>query len=268
MRTTQKEAEVKTVEQYLAALGLDEREVTLYLTLAEIGLQPASIVAKRCNFDRVTTYKHLKKMVEIGLINTHYKSGIQHFTVAEFAEIRRLFKEREQQYSELLQSFPAMEQLLKARAVEKSYIPKLQIFEKESGIKQLLRDMFYIAKKENLRNIRMLTSNTFEEKLASETSLARYVAEFYTDLQKAKITLDVYEATGSLVPERITHSRQRKFDPSKLPATRSTTSIFLVGHTMYLASYGSSEVGLKIEHEQISQIFHFMFDFIGKNVSE
>ena len=187
--------------------------------------------------------------------------------MSEFAAIKRLFEERQERYESLLGEFPQMEQLLKAHAAEQAFIPKLQVFEKAAGIKQLFRDMFFVAKQADLRLIRMLTSNTFEEKLAQQ-SLAKYIQEFYSDLEGANITLDVYEATGSLIPERIIRSKQRTFDPSKLPATRSTTSMFLVGHTLYLASYGSLEVGLKIEHDHISQIFHFIFDFIGNAVDK
>jgi len=33
-----------------------------------------------------------------------------------------------------------------------------------------------------------------------------------------------------------------------------------------LACYGDSLIGLKLKQEQMSQIFHFFFDAIGKNL--
>jgi len=190
---------------------------------------------------------------------------MQHFSVEQFDRIEDYLKQQSASYSSLLEQYPLMEQLLRARNQEQSNIPKLQIFEGDSGIKQFFRDMLYELKQKNIKEVRMLASNTFEERLG-DASLATYAEEFYTDIQAHNISLDVFEATGSLIPERLKRSTQRDFDPSNLPAARGTTNMFVIGNIVYIACYHNSPIGLKIDHLEISQIFHFLFDFIGKRI--
>lgn len=54
------------LQEFFHRIGLGEKEQTLYMALAELGVQPASALARRIGLDRVVTYKHLKRMAEIG----------------------------------------------------------------------------------------------------------------------------------------------------------------------------------------------------------
>lgn len=142
-------------------------------------------------------------------------------------------------------------------------IPRLQIFEGESGIKSLFRDMLFELREQNIMQIRMLSANTFEEWTGDET-LTKIVREFFEDVRREHIDIELFEVTGSLVPERIRKQDITDLDPSSIPVARGTTNIFIVGHSVYIASYKSSHIGLKIKQAELSQIFHFLFDVLGK----
>lgn len=254
------------IDQYLTKIGMNEKEKAIYLTLVEVGVQPASIVARKCKLDRVTTYKNLKKMADKGFVKMYYRDSVQCFGIESFDTLQTYLKERINNFESLIEEFPMAENFLKTLKAEESLIPKLQIFEGESGIKSFFRDLLFEAKEQKLRRICMLTSNTFEERLG-EVPLSKFVDEFFSEVQRRKLDLDILEASGTLVPERIRKVSFQDFRPEKFPAARGTTNVFLVGHAVYIACYGSSQIGLKIKQSEISQIFHFLFDFIRLKAS-
>ncbi|MBI5755043.1 hypothetical protein HZA41_02390, partial [Candidatus Peregrinibacteria bacterium] len=103
----------------------------------------------------------------------------------------------------------------------------------------------------------------FEERMG-DTPLSHYMEEFYEEIQQRHVDLEIFEASGTLIPERISKLSLREFDPAKFPASRGATNIFLVGHAVYFALYKHSQIGLKIQQSEMSQIFHFLFDFVER----
>lgn len=252
------------LQQYLQRLGFSEKEQAIYLVLTEIGVQPASIIARRCGLDRVTTYKHLKRLAERGFVKVYHRDAMQCFGVEKFEALQEYLREEVARHEKLLQEFPTVENLLASRRGGDSLVPKLQIFEGEAGMKGFFRDIVYEAKEQHLQQIRMLTSNTFEERLG-DVPLSRFVDEFFADIRKCKLDVEILEASGTLIPERVRAVSFTEFQPEKFPAARGTTSIFLVGSCVYLACYKDTQIGMKIKQAEMSQIFHFLFDVVGRS---
>jgi len=251
------------LKDYLLQLGFTDKECLIYTTLAEIGIQPASTIAKRCKLDRVTTYKNLKRLADRDFVKTYYRNGIQSFGIESFANIQSYLAEKKEKFDDLIDEFPQVENLLKSMKGSTDVIPKLQIFEGEAGIKRFFRDILFEMKKEGIRQIRMLTSNTFDEQLGN-VSLSVYIEDFFEKVKEQNYDLEIFEASGTLIPERLQKVSAKDFDPHKLPAARGTTNIFIAGSSVYIAYYKESQIGLKIKQSEVSQIFHFIFDFMAK----
>jgi|CXWL01.1.fsa_nt_gi hypothetical protein len=251
--------------EYLARLGLSDKERTLYQTLASIGIQPASILGKRLNMDRVVTYKHLKKLATQGLVKIYIRDGIQYFGTTGAEGMASYLQEQSAEIEELSVQIPQIRQELQGLSHGEGFVPKVQVFEGKSGMKSLMRDLLFEAKKEGIMRIRMLTSNTFDQQMGS-VRLSAFMDEFFGEARKRSLAVDILEASGTLLPEYIRHIDPRHFDPKDFPATRGATNVFLVGTALYLACYGDSQIGLKVKQEQMSQIFHFFFDTISRNV--
>lgn len=247
---------------YLAKLDFTEKEQKIFTVLAGLGVQPASVIAGRCNLDRVTTYKHLKKLAERGFVQTYVRDGVRCFGIEDFDAIEEYLRDHVEEYERLIDQLPMAMNILKSLKSEGDVIPKLQMFEGEAGIKALFRDILFVLKEENLKQVRMLSSNTYEEWVGDEP-LSKTVRSFFKDLQEKRIQVDVFEVTGGLVPEHVRGIPFDQLDMGNLPIARGTTNIFLVGKTVYLATYKGSQVGLKMKQGELSQIFHFMFDMMG-----
>ncbi len=249
--------------EYLTKLGFNDKESALYRVLAEVGVQPASVIARRSNLDRVTAYKHLKKLAERGLVKVYSRGGVQCFGIESFEALESYIGERAQNLTDLRKRFPIIANVLRSLREGEHTIPRLQIFEGAAGIKALFRDMLHAVKQEKVRQVRLLSSNTFEEWLSDEP-MKRVVTGFFDDLRTASVSVELFEVTGGLVPERL---RKLSGKDASIPAsviTHGSTNIFLIGHTVYLACYKGTQVGLKMTQAELSQIFHFLFDVAGR----
>lgn len=251
------------LDGYLQSLGFSKKEASIALVLAEIGVQPASVISKRAGLDRVTTYKHLKKLADQGFAKIYVRDGIQCFGLESFDVIEAQLKEKAEKLNELVDRFPTAVNLLKSLRGDMNIIPRLQLFEGESGIRSLFRDMLHTFKTEGIRQIRILNSNTFEEWMGDEP-LQKTVRTFFNDIQKSGLDAQIFEVTGALIPEQLHETSLREVDPKHITVVRGTTNVFLLGHTMYLACYKGNQIGLKVQHRELAQIFHFIFDLLGK----
>ncbi len=251
------------LQEYLATLGFSQKESAIYLVLAEIGVQPASVIARRCNLDRVTAYKQLKKLAEKGLVKVYSRSGIQCFGIETFDALESYINERVQTSSDLQKRFPLIGNMLKSLRGSEDAVPRLQMFEGAAGIKALFRDMLHAVKQEKVRQVRLLSSNTFEEWL-SDDAMKRTVSGFFKDLKEHSVSVELFEVTGGLVPERLRKLSGKDAAISTSLVTHGSTNIFLIGRTVYLACYKGTQIGLKITQAELSQIFHFLFDVAGK----
>ena len=250
------------ITEYLSTLGFTTKETAIYLVLAEIGVQPASVIARRCNLDRVTAYKHLKKLADRGFVKVYSRNGIQSFGIESFEAIEGHLDERQQSLTDLQKKFPMVANALRSLKEGEDVVPRLQMFEGASGVKALFRDMLHAVKEQDVRQVRLLSSNTFEEWL-SDDMMQRTVSAFFRDLQKEKVDNELYEVTGGIVLERMRKLTQKQLSESSL-LTHGSTNIFVVGSTVYLACYKGAQIGLKITQRELSQVFHFLFDLAGK----
>ena len=250
--------------KYLQRLGCSEKEQNMYIALAAIGLQPASLIARKVGLDRVVAYKQLKKLEEKGLVKVAIRDGTQYFGVTGTAGISALLADRDEETRQLREEMSLVDKELRQMAHGEGFIPTVEVYQGKSGIKGLFRDLLFEAKKEHVLRLRMLTSNTFDQQLGS-AKLPSFVDEFIEDLQRSNLALEILEASGTLIPEYIRRINVSNFSMSTLPATRGATHVFLVGSALYLACYSDTPIGLTVKQEQMSQIFHFLFDIIERS---
>jgi DNA-binding Lrp family transcriptional regulator len=251
------------LQDFLTRLGLTEKDRAIFIALAELGVQPASTVARRCKMDRVSTYKHLKRLAEEGYINVFSRDGIQCFGVAGTGALQAQVQDHITSYEALLKEVPLIEKVLQGMTGGGSLVPEVEIFEGKAGMKGLLRDLLFEMKQQELGVIRMLTSNTFEERPGAMTS-AGFMDEFFAEVRKRKLDIEILEASGTLLPERVRRVFLHEFHPEHIAAARGATNVLLAGTVVYITCYRDSQIGLKIKQGEMSQLFHFFFDMLTK----
>jgi sugar-specific transcriptional regulator TrmB len=70
----------------LENLGWSAEEVDVYVTLLQLGTQPASVIARHLNKKRTTIRVYLEHLTEQGFVHFHWKERAQYFT-AEKPEV-------------------------------------------------------------------------------------------------------------------------------------------------------------------------------------
>lgn len=248
---------------YLKTLGLSEKETRIVLALAELGVQPASAIARRTGIDRVTAYKNLHKLAELGFVRIYFRDAVQCFGLESMEVIEGKLRDRSENARALLEKFPTAAQLLKSLGGHEGSVPELEMFEGASGLKSLFRDLLFELKTQKIEQLRVLTSNTYEERI-DDSELPGILKSFFKDLQERGIHIEYFEATGGMVPERL-RSMDETHSHEEMLRAQGTTNVFVAGSAVYLASYRGSKIGLKLKHHDLSQIFHFLFDVLQKS---
>ena len=124
----------------LQTFGLSEPEANIYLTLLEIGSQPASILSKKTGLKRGHTYNLLSVLTGKGVIQEFVKDDVKYFTCSSPLVLISLLDRREEEIKgkkrTLLEAIPDLERIRNPMAVQ----PKVRLFQGIDGIKEIYED--------------------------------------------------------------------------------------------------------------------------------
>jgi sugar-specific transcriptional regulator TrmB len=85
----------------LKKLGLDEKEIKIYLKLLEYGTISVRRLAELVKLNRGTTYDILKHLQKIGLVSYYYQEKKQHFAAKDPEKLLEIPKNRTQEIKEI-----------------------------------------------------------------------------------------------------------------------------------------------------------------------
>ena len=143
-------------------------------------------------------------------------------------------------------------------------LPRIHIYEGRDRLGHFYQDIVERAVEQKLLQIRILGSNTFHQKLEQQ-ELGDVMATFEKQLKAYAIQSDILIAQGNLTREWLTHldSFQKM---SRLPAAGGATNLILVGESVFVVSFRDFPVGIRIDHPDIAQTMHFLFDVGRRSV--
>ncbi len=129
------------LEQLLSRLGLEQGEVTTYITLWEKGPLSAGTLSKRTGTVRVTQYLFLKRLIEKGFVTQSLKQGVKLFTAEAPEKMMKLYEEKIQSLNDDYHLYKKLLPQMNAKRSDHVLAPKFQIFEGAEGLKNVLKDM-------------------------------------------------------------------------------------------------------------------------------
>lgn len=133
------------IEEIFKTLGFKEEETKTYLSLLDAGASSGGDLAKKMGAPRPTIYGYLDNLVEGGLITQSIQRGIKIFTAEPGDKIRLLYKRK---IDELKSKEKALDNIipeLEKRAGMSLFKPKMQFFEGQSGVQNLMEDIFHYS---------------------------------------------------------------------------------------------------------------------------
>lgn len=250
------------IEKFFSKLGFDEKTIIVLQTVIKLGAQPASIIAKVAKLDRTTTYRLLKYLCNEKLLAESKHQGVTVFYLEKLSDIHVFLRSKRKKLEELEQQYIAIIPQLKTMRSNLQELPKIQIYEGYDRLKAFYRDIANRATEQGLLLIRILGSNTFHQKL-EQKELGEIIDDFKKDLLEKKIEADILIAQGNLTREWISCLENIQ-QMASLPAAGGATNVILVGESIFMVSFRDLPVGIRIDHPDIAQTMHFLFDICQK----
>jgi sugar-specific transcriptional regulator TrmB len=118
----------------LRKLGLDEKEVQVYLCLLKTGSTTASRISKETDIDRATCYRYLDSLINKGLVSYFIQNNIKYFQAAHPEKILRDLKEKKSEFEKILPELISLSDIPKEETTA-------EVYKGEEGIKTILREI-------------------------------------------------------------------------------------------------------------------------------
>ena len=118
----------------LKDLGLEEKEIKVYLSLLRAGNVTASKISKETNIDRATCYRYLDSLISKGLVSYAIHNNIKYFQSAHPKKILQDLKEKEREYKKVLPELVKIANLSKEET-------NVEVYKGLSGLKTVLKDI-------------------------------------------------------------------------------------------------------------------------------
>lgn len=251
------------LERFFRQLGLDEKEVRVLMAVIRLGAQPTSVISKHARLDRTTTYRILKHLYAKKLLTQSTQKGVTVFYLEKLSDIEHYLEKKRRRLDQLQAEFETLTPQLSALRSSVQELPRIQIYDGYDRLENFYRDIVDRAVEQELLLIRILGSNTFSQQL-EQRGLGKVMQQFEKDMKTHALQADILIAQGNLTREWLT--RLNSFaDMERLPAAGGATNVILVGESVFMVSFRDFPVGVRIDHPDIAQTFHFLFDISQKS---
>ncbi len=245
---------------FLAELGLEEKEQQVFLTLHRHGSLPVSSLAKKANIERTGCYYTLSQLEKDGLVGHTVRSGVKVYFAKSDHALEEYITKKQEHFSKLKEDYASIAPILNALRLHDVNTPSIQLYEGNRGIKQSFHDMYRTIEENDLLEIRLIATDTFEEELG-DTTLQDISGKFVSKLQKRNTHLKSLVAKGNIIKEHFVKNNILS-SISSLPASNQASNIYIIGNHLFILSFHDTPVGIQIRHEVIAKLMHFIFDVL------
>ena len=129
------------IQNVLQNIGLNDKEIQVYLVNLELGSQPASIIARRVKMPRNTTRFILDKLTEKGLVEVTKKANTQLYTPEKPKNLINLLESERvienQKIDDKIGQLNSVMAELESRYRPESTKPKVTFYEGDDGLRRV-----------------------------------------------------------------------------------------------------------------------------------
>lgn len=245
---------------FLKELGLDDKEITIFTTLAKLWIQPASTIARNLGMERTTVYKILLRLSDQGLVSQTQKGWVTHFFLPDPSVLRKTLITKKESLLKLEDTIDIVEnELISYQPALQQTLPKISLFDGNEWITNLYQDILSTTLDNKYLVIKFFASNTFQNQVSVNARIINYYHDLFEKLHKHKITIESYLWNWILIMEQIMKTTNIQ-NLHQLPAGNSAINMFLVGKSFYLVIFKDNPFWIKIESEEFTNVLHFLFE--------
>ncbi|MDD4333280.1 MAG: helix-turn-helix domain-containing protein [Patescibacteria group bacterium] len=125
----------------LKKLGLQDKEIKIYLKLLESGAISVRELAQISGLNRGTTYDILKRLQESGLVSYYHQKTKQKFIAEDPEKLLKLVKNKEDEIKAAKDKISEIIPELKSLQDKGGYKPTTKFYEGNSGVREILEDL-------------------------------------------------------------------------------------------------------------------------------
>jgi sugar-specific transcriptional regulator TrmB len=244
------------IKKYLKELGFNDKEITVYIALTQLGEAGASTIAKKADLPRTTVISILQKLGKENYISIHRYHGRNIFWIESPKMIKQTFEQKVVIADEL-------DSLLTDLYSSESDFPHAQIYDTKSSITSFVEELIIKTQKgSTIYTIDNPKSGNYR-KILSET--------FYYNMLNIKV--DNCITTKTLIP----HNTLKTIDTQKIidrhieikEMPKNITfeaSFWIIENTLVLFS-GKYPFIVAVNHKIITHSFQSIFNYLW-SVSE
>ncbi|MCA9495631.1 MAG: hypothetical protein KC589_01710 [Nanoarchaeota archaeon] len=230
-------------------LGLNEREIHVYINLIKEGELTASKIATFTKINRTTVYLELNNLIEKGLVNSVIKNSKKYFSGVSPEKLLDILEERKRKVEEAITELNLMKKSQKKA--------KVQYFEGKEGVKNLYLD----AIKEN-KDICVFGGTGLGFK-----AFKFYYPQIYRQVKKTNIKgkMIVNSGTKEDFDFYKEYNTQIKYMPKEF-SSKVTTIIY--ANKVALQSLQEDNIYfLLIEDKNLADSYRNTFEFMWQNLT-
>ena len=128
------------IEETLAEIGFDEKEIQIYLALLEMGEATASRIALQTRIERTSVYYIAEKLIHKGLISFNLRNNVKYYSASNPEKILEDLKDKQDAFAKIL---PMLNQI-KNKEFEEDV--KVDVFKGFGGLKAVYNDIIKSTK--------------------------------------------------------------------------------------------------------------------------
>jgi len=237
----------------LLHIGLNEKEIQIYLSLLELGSSTVLAIAKRSGIKRPTAYLVLQSLVEKGFASRIVK-GKKTFFAPQHP--KKLITESELRLKELQEIVPQLEVMFRKRKER----PRIRIFEGKEELDRAYDELFVVKGKILFMGTLKLSMEIFPKtfrrqdlvQLSSEFTIREILDESKESLEYANKVKGQYHEV--------------RFIPKKLLPFEADIGIF--GNHTLITSVKKEYFTIDIESKEIARAFRTIFEMMWMSAKE
>lgn len=231
--------ETKTLEN----LGLEEKEVKIYLSLLKLNQATATKISEETRVERTLCYSIIQKLIDKGLVSYIIENNVKYFKPAPPEKLMQDLKEKEEELKEIM---PELISLTKFKQ-EKT---KAEIYQGKEGMKTVLKDIIK-QKKDYI---------VFGEEGRFQETLPIYSEQFMKKLEEENIKERVLVKEGQ---KDIVKSKNSQFKYiSKEYFYPSSTVVY--GNKIAILVWSEPFLTILIENKEVADSYRGYFELLWK----
>jgi sugar-specific transcriptional regulator TrmB len=134
------------IQTILKNFGLNDKEVSVYLSLVELGPSPVRTVAQQSKVNRGTTYDILKALQKQGLVTFYDTKTHQYFTAEPPEKLVLALENRQKEIGEVKKQIENSLPQLKLMFEKQGGKPVVKLYEGKKGVRFILEDVLATTK--------------------------------------------------------------------------------------------------------------------------